>query len=323
MRILLAIGLIALHSPLAGAEEMLEGAFLMNPFDAAALAPAPAGSEPFTEEEVAAHQVHAPEIIRVADQCLRDTLEDHFKFHAKWKFSRYYGDRNPKYKTAEGRIAAIRAVKEVKYSLAQARELEKQLVGISCIGLTMKCLKQGFEATDTQETWGKIVKKLGKDMLGTDLLSMLQKLGWRLRYWNPDPSRNQAWDAEDRKLNPLQPGKTWMPVWGGHQTHYNNVMKKGRYYTFQVDDRTSLVGFKDQAPAGFSEVPFFVGIAHVGYHVFPGRFGQIIEAHSMRTLDSANNLETSEFNPLAPNGGPRWTKNEKYRSGLIAVPPGF
>jgi hypothetical protein len=41
----------------------------------------------------------------------------------------------------------------------------------------------------------------------------------------------------------------------------------------------------------------------------------------MRKLNAADNLEVSAFNPLAPNGGPRWTRSEKYRSGTVVVPP--
>jgi hypothetical protein len=36
-----------------------------------------------------------------------------------------------------------------------------------------------------------------------------------------------------------------------------------------------------------------------------------------------DNIEVSAFNPLATGGGPRWTRSEKYRSGLIAVPADF
>ena len=42
---------------------------------------------------------------------------------------------------------------------------------------------------------------------------------------------------------------------------------------------------------------------------------------SARELTSIDNLEDSLFNPLEKGGGPRWTISEKYRSGLIAVPP--
>jgi len=82
-----------------------------------------------------------------------------------------------------------------------------------------------------------------------------------------------------------------------------------------------VVGFDDRVPREFLDVPFFVGVAHTGYHVFPGYKGDVIEAHSTRRLDSVDNLEKSPFNPLATGGGPRWTATEWYRSGLVGLPP--
>ena len=67
-------------------------------------------------------------------------------------------------------------------------------------------------------------------------------------------------------------------------------------------------------------IPFFVGIAHLGYHVFPRSYGQIIEGHSTRQLNDPQALETSPFNPLVKGGGPR---GGPYKSGLIAIPPGY
>lgn len=95
------------------------------------------------------------------------------------------------------------------------------------------------------------------------------------------------------------------------------------YYESKVDNASRLVNFATTPPAAFKNVPLFIGIAHAGYHVFPGRRGDVIEAHSMRNLDARDNLEVAPFNPLAAGGAPRWTRSEKYRSGLIAVPQNF
>ncbi len=74
-------------------------------------------------------------------------------------------------------------------------------------------------------------------------------------------------------------------------------------------------------PSFMASAPLFVGVAHAGYHVFPGVDGQVIEAHSSRPLNWFNNLERTQFNPLHKEGGPVWSKSEKYRSGVIALPP--
>ena len=163
----------------------------------------------------------------------------------------------------------------------------------------------------------------GEKYYGTDLQIMLQQLGWKIYYWNPDPSKNAVWDEEDRNLNPPKTPKSWRPEWGGHALRYASVMNNQRYYDSKVDNATTLVGFKKLTPASFKNVPIFVGTAHAGYHVFPGRTGDVIEAHSMRTMNSIENIEFSAFNPLATGGGPRWTPSLKYRSGLICVPSDF
>ena len=43
----------------------------------------------------------------------------------------------------------------------------------------------------------------------------------------------------------------------------------------------------------------------------------------MREMIARDNIEVSQFNPLATGGGPRWTASERYRSGVIAVPQDF
>ena len=86
-----------------------------------------------------------------------------------------------------------------------------------------------------------------------------------------------------------------------------------------VDDYRKLVNFGAETPELLKQIPFFVGIAHAGYHVFPGTFGRVLEAHSTKKITDPKNLESAPFNPLAgegPTGG-------MYHSGLIAIPPGF
>lgn len=268
----------------------------------------------FNEREIRIHNANIHQLAAVSADCLDWHYQDHLNFYNQWGISKYYGDRRQDYSTPEGLLAALQLYNK-------PAELITQLEGISCIGLAMKCLKQGFGAIGLPATWEKIERVLGRDKLGTVLQKNLIALGWRSYYWNPDPSKNDVWDAEDKQLTPLAPGKEWMPVWGGHAYRYNQALK-GYYFQrdLVVHDAVSLVGFKDVQPPFFKDIPFFIGNAHAGYHVFPGRNGEVIEAHSMRNLDAKDNLEYSEFNPLKTGGGPLWTRTEKYRSGLVVVP---
>ena len=81
------------------------------------------------------------------------------------------------------------------------------------------------------------------------------------------------------------------------------------------------MGFGKKTPYLTSQTKFWVGIANGGYHVFPGTYLNVVEAHSTRHITSIDNLEFSDFNPLASGGGPRWSRTEKYVSGMIAIPP--
>jgi hypothetical protein len=267
----------------------------------------------FTEDEIRAHQQNIHQITAVASDCLDWVYQDHLDFFNKWGVSKYYGNRRPDYKNREGLIKALRLYNK-------PANLVEQLEPISCIGLTLRCLREGFDAAGLSTTYAKINNELKKEnrFYGTDLQKNLIRLGWKSFYWNPNPVQNKEWDQEDQQLNPLAPGKKWNAVWGGHHLRYLQATQKGFYFEKDliIHDAVSLVGFNETQPDFFREVPFFVGIAHAGYHVFPGRKGEVIEAHSMRNLNAKDNLEYSEFNPLQAGGGPKWTAKEKYRSGV-------
>lgn len=266
------------------------------------------GSVEFTPDEVAAHQRHVGKIVREARRHLEAVWNDHVRFYRANGVSKYYGDRNLSLDTRSERIAALRQA-------GAPVSLVDQLRPTSCIGLGMDALAVGFAAPGDPHlvtAWGKIHKYARANALdGCAVIDALQKLGWRVLYWNPSPQDNERWDREDGTRRSR----------GWHAYRYLTVMRYGTYYFNKVDDRSLLVGFDTTIPAEFRRAGFFLGVAHTGYHVFPGYSGKIIEAHSTRLLSSFNNLEMSDFNPLKLGGGPRWTATERYRSGLIAIPP--
>lgn len=226
---------------------------------------------------------------------------------------------------------------------------------ISCVDMSRRCLEAGFNAAGMHDTFEKIDQVvLAHQVSGTEIQKGLSDLGWKVLYFNPDPTQNAAWDKDDQTINPLpttlKPGEDklpkWMGSWGGHQMAWsagclpNGRLAPGRKtggvlcsdeyelgaeVPIPVDDKRLLVGFRTTVPEEFKKIPYFVGTAHGGYHVFPGYYGNIIEAHSVRAMSSIDNLQMSEFNPLDQerNGGPRWTDIEHYRSGVIVVPPGY
>ncbi|MBK1831117.1 hypothetical protein JIN77_10295 [Verrucomicrobiaceae bacterium R5-34] len=266
------------------------------------------GEVEFTDAEVESHATHARLIVSKARGYLQSTWQDHITFYNKNGVSKYYGDRSKKLNTVGKRRRMLR-----KYGVSP--DLEASLKPTSCIGLTLNALEKGFKEPEDENlisAWAKIEKFTRNNGVdGTALVHALQKLGWRIYYWNPDPEQNEVWDKEE--IN-------WQSK-GYHSYRYIMLKRKGTYYFNKVDDTKLLVGFGKVVPEEFIKLPFFVGVAHTGYHIFPGMNGEVIEAHSTRALNSKDNLEKSKFNPLGTGGGPRWTRTEKYRSGLIAVPP--
>ncbi len=262
----------------------------------------------FTAAEKAAHAQHIGTIVKVSRQFLEDTYKEHLAFYRKHGVSKFYGDRNLALNTRSERVAALRAA-------GAPTSLVDALQPTSCIGLTIAALGKGFKTPGDAalaSAWAKALAFTRANALdGCALLHALQKLGWRIAYWNPEPQNNELWDRQDgtRKSR------------GWHAYRYLTVTRSNTYYFNKVDDKSLLVGFGTNVPSAFRSVPFFVGVAHTGYHVFPGFKGDVIEAHSTRRLDSVDNLEQSPFNPLATGGGPRWTRTELYRSGLIGLPP--
>ncbi|MCX7899623.1 MAG: hypothetical protein N2444_06005, partial [Methylocystis sp.] len=240
----------------------------------------------FTAAEFRKHRDSLATFTDAAADFLDWVYADHLAFFRKWGVSKYYGNRKPEHSTYERRVQQLKKFGKPAF-------LADQQVATACILLAMQAIERGFNATGMATTWKKINNQLKIDQkfYGTDLQIMLQQLGWKLYYWNPDPSKNTEWDAEDQRLNPLKPGRKWMPVWGGHALRYASVKQNGTYYDAKVDNSTALVGFKKTQPPAFKKVPIFVGIAHAGYHVFPGRRGDVIEAHSMREMTAQDNIE--------------------------------
>lgn len=264
----------------------------------------------FTDQEKAAHLEALPRILDTAAACLRADLRHHEKFYRKYGISPFYGDRGSFSKMSPAQR------REHLRELGKNPDLLEQLKPTSCVGLTLKCLGRGFEAGGQADVWKRLKAYTvvnGGD--GTALQDGLQKLGWRTLYWNADVSQNEAWDRWESERHPGNKDH----FAGMHAYNWRSVVRKQKYYYNHVDDFRSLVNFGSRVPRAIKPVPFFVGTAHMGYHVFPGTFGDIIEGHSTRRLTDPKTLQSAPFNPIG-GGGPT---DGEYRSGLVAVPPGY
>lgn len=268
------------------------------------------GEISFTQAEVNKHKSRIDELVSVASACLKSDLKRHQDFYARYGISAFYGDRSQFAKMSRAQKLAVLK------KLGLSPSLLDQMAPTSCVGLTLKCLERGFEATNQESTWAKLklyTRQNAQD--GTALQNGLQKLGWTLLYWNPAPENNERWDAIEKKNDRDNSSR----FWGYHAYRFLTVSRESRYYFNQVDDSKWLVGFQTSPPAQFADIPFFVGTAHTGFHVFPGMFGRVIEGHSTRSITDSQTIESSPFNPMQNGGGPRGA----YRSGLMLIPPGY
>lgn len=268
------------------------------------------GEIEFSAAEKTAHRDSLQVTLQEASSCLQEDLDRHNTFYRKWGISPFYGDQS----------SFSRLKQSEKQAYLRRLNLPDSLLGelapTSCIGLTLKCLERGFKAAGQEKIWARLkaFTKLN-GTTGNALQHGLQQLGWKVLYWNPDVSMNATWDARERQQYPNNPKH----IWGNHAAHWAAVQRTGKYLYNRVDDRKALVNFGAEVPALMKQVPFFVGIAHAGYHVFPGHYGQVIEGHSTRQLTDSQTVESSPFSPLEDGGGPRGI----YRSGLMAIPPGY
>ncbi len=285
------------------------------------------GSISFTDQDRREHARNVDNIVREAAECLQQDLNHHQSFYRKWGISPFYGS-NSTYKKADaaGRRAYLESL---GFKGERLDFLLNNLEPTSCIGMAMKCLGSGFQKAGDSETWQKISRFVSANgSTGNSLQVALRELGWQVLYFNPDVSKNKAWDAQEQRDYP--DNKKAKYIWGMHEQRWNIVRSSRKYIYNNVDDITSLVNFGTKTPAFMKTVPFFLGTAHGGYHVFPGFYGTVIEAHSTRRLKDPLTVETSPFNPIAPHGGPRGgargsgpASDGGYRSGLIAIPPGY
>ncbi|MGZ3650039.1 MAG: hypothetical protein ACXVB9_05375 [Bdellovibrionota bacterium] len=265
------------------------------------------GSISFTDDERAAHEQAVDQIESTAAACLARDLNHHKTFFQRYGFSPYYGDRGSFGKLSyEGKREYLR---QNGFNPA----LLEQMQPISCVELMLNCLGEGFKSAGEGEFWSRI--RAFTILNGVDGMATqygLQQLGWKVLYWNPDVRYNRQWDQQERQHNPTNSDR----FWGDHEEYWQSVQHQGRYLYNHVDDIRLLVNFGTTSPSFLRSVPFWVAIAHGGYHVFPGTFGQVVEAHSTRQITDPKSLQSAPFNPLAglaPTDG-------MYHSGIIAVP---
>lgn len=141
------------------------------------------------------------------------------------------------------------------------------------------------------------------------LLVELQKDGWHSIYWNPDV----ALPDDDKKASLHL--RSWQEAQKG--TYFNNTIKVDYLLTNYRPTKGSKTKKDLSSLKKLKRVPFWVGLANYGRHIFVGYQDHLSEAHSAEMPTSNNLIMDSEFG--------KWHghyPSEKLLSGIIMVPPG-
>lgn len=162
----------------------------------------------------------------------------------------------------------------------------------SCVVWAMECAEYAFNKIGQGSTWNAVASVARRNQLkGTYLIGELIRRGWTGLYWNPDTS-----DTSDPE----------------HSYSYHVANTRKTYYKVKVSDY--VIDYR-RTPVNMSginkldKVPFWVGCARGGMHVFCGTGANVSEFH----WDApATNPKAMELVAL---------KDYAWLSGIIAVPP--
>lgn len=163
----------------------------------------------------------------------------------------------------------------------------------SCVVWAMECAAYAFEKVGQSAVWNRIAANARRNQLkGTVLIKDLVQAGWTGIYWNPDTT-----DTSDPE----------------HSYSAHVARRSKTYYKIPVQDyvldyrrkpRADLTGINK-----LDKVPFWVGCARGGRHVFCGTGANVSEFHWDYP---ATNPRAMELVTL---------KDYAWLSGIIAVPP--
>lgn len=304
-----------------------------------------------TNGELDLHRSKMNEFMKIASACVQDHLEEHQAFHEKYGVSNYIGVNTRiivggkqvplKSHWKEGqeenklRSLVTSSYKQWKSNFKKKSIIEPEdiakISNMSCIGMAIRCMKKAFSETQQDLIYQKLItyyRNPGKQGIQAYtghplLLGLQQGLGWKIAYWNPNPS------TESLKWMDTEPGD---PPFRNHAKRYEEVIDKKTYYGIPVD--IMLVGEsswgKDhrEVPELLKKTPFGLFGTTDFYHVGPFSNGVITEAHAGMMWFAQNStagdfekskrvIESNPFSPFADGGAPRG----HYPTGIVAIPP--
>lgn len=162
----------------------------------------------------------------------------------------------------------------------------------SCVVWAMECAEYAFDKVGKGSIWDGVARITRRNQLkGTFLIQALIAKGWTGIYWNPDVT-----DKSDSE----------------HSYSAHVARTKGTYYKLPVKDMVVDYRRKPENLTGLNKldkVPFWVGCARGGMHVFCGTGANVSEFHWESPATDPKAMELVAL------------KEYEWMSGIIAVPP--
>lgn len=176
----------------------------------------------------------------------------------------------------------------------------------------LKHVKAAYTAAGKKERGEQIDRIVESSGSAAHILIMeLQKDGWHSIYWNPDVNA------------PAEPNESKKSL---HERSWQEA-NRGEYMNGKIKVDYSLVNYRPSPRSKtkkntssltkLKRVPFWIGMANYGKHMFVGYHGHLSEAYSMEMPTSSRLIVDSEFANWSGN-----YRSEKLLSGIIMVPPG-
>ncbi len=167
----------------------------------------------------------------------------------------------------------------------------------SCVVWAMECAAYAFNKVGQSAVWNRVASNARRNRLkGTVLIKDLIDIGWTGIYWNP------VSDTGDR---------------GEHSFSYSVAKKSKTYYKIPIQDYvlnyrpmgSSKTTTDETGLAKLAKVPFWVGCAGGGRHVFCGTGKKVSEFHWTSPATDTHAMELVSL------------QTYPWLSGIIVIPP--
>lgn len=197
---------------------------------------------------------------------------------------------------------------------------------------TYRHLEVAYTTIGRSARWQQIVNTVeAQPNRGLALMKELQKDGWEAVYWNPDlqnpeskksPHGIAAVNAQKFKVFSAAKYKSRKEIPSRGLLKIDHLLLNYRQGA-GARERASVSDLEK-----LKTVPFWVGLANFGSHVFVGHHGMISESSSSYAPETPLALQRTSFSSwggslinLPREGAPK-APSSSYLSGILMVPPG-